>query len=84
MKILPEEVSYDSSTLNNLLHGREDSSLYREAQIIVPHLSLHNLIEKLPSSDEEVYYLNDIKSYLQPSEYMTPNLKEHHQENHTS
>ena len=76
-KILPQVPSYDPSVLYDVLY-KEDVSLFEEAKVVVPHMSLYNLIDKLPSF-EEAFYLNNIKSYLQPSEYMAPNHgKSHH------
>ena len=82
LKNLPKEMSFDPSSLNNLLHGKEDAVLFKKAQIIIPHMSLYNLIERLPFSNNTIFYLNDIQSYLQPFEYMIENHEERHREHH--
>jgi hypothetical protein len=79
-KTLPSEIAVDSNVVNTLLASQEDIDLFKDASIIIPHLSVHNLLERLPPSKDDVLYIEDVKSYLQPTEYMAEELKEHQKE----
>ncbi len=80
-KIVPKELNFNSNVLTSMLQSQEDSYLFEEAGIIIPHISIYNIIERLPDS-EDVLYLDNVKSYLTSSEYMTSDLKEHHRKHH--
>ena len=79
---LPKEVGLDDARLNRLLSGVVDASLYEEAEVVAPHMSLYNLIGRLPPSTEDILYISDIKSHLQPFEYMPPHHEEHQHRHH--
>jgi len=64
-----------------MLQSQEDSYLFEEADIIIPHLSIYNILERLPTSGD-ILYLDNVKSYLTSSEYMTGDLKKHHRKHH--
>ncbi|MEM2896101.1 MAG: hypothetical protein QXG01_00765, partial [Candidatus Bathyarchaeia archaeon] len=86
LKIIPEELGFgfDATRIDSLLNSREDSFLFEKTKIVIPHMSLYGLIEKLPSFDETIY-IDDVKSYLQPFEYMSSSLSGshyHHSHNH--
>ncbi len=75
--ILPKTMTIDSTFVDNMQSSKEDSFLFEKAKIIIPHMSLFNLMEKLSQSKEEVHYVKNIGSYLKPSEYMIPDHEEH-------
>jgi hypothetical protein len=76
-KILPKEKTADDLFINNMLSNKEDSTLFTDAKIIIPHISLYNLIDNFTESKNEIDYIKDIKSYLRPSEYMASNHTGH-------
>jgi len=69
---LPKHINVGSDRLDNLLAAKDDAILFGKAAVIIPHMSLYNLIERLPSSEDTVLYIQNIKSHLQPFEYMPP------------
>ncbi|MEM4245729.1 MAG: hypothetical protein QW390_00360 [Candidatus Bathyarchaeia archaeon] len=69
---LPEGVDIGPERLDNLLAPKGDAELSRGADIIIPHMSLSALVERLPGLKEPVSYIEDVKPYLQRLEYMHP------------
>ena len=81
---LPRNVDFDSANLDGLLSKKDDTLLHEKASIIIPHMSLFQLIEKLPLSEKVVFNLEDVKSLLQPFEYMPPVREQpHHRHRHS-
>ncbi len=82
---LPKNIKVDDPTIDNLLNSKEDQTLFQKARIIIPHMSLFTLLDRLPPSDESIIHLNEVQTYLEQFEYMIEDHEEHqleHEHNH--
>ena len=79
---LPKSIEIDDSTIDNLFNSKEDQTLFYKATIIIPHMSLFALLDRLPPSDESVINLNEVETYLESFEYMIEDHEEHQLEHH--
>jgi hypothetical protein len=79
---LPKEIEVNDLTIDNLLNSKENKTLFHEARIIIPHMSLFTLLDRLPPSDKNVIYLNKIQNYLEPFEFMIEDHEKHKLEHH--
>jgi hypothetical protein len=71
------KIDIGSTDLDKLLNNRDDMLLSEKADIIIPHMSLINLLNKL-SFTEDVSYIDDVKKYLKSSDYMLPKIEKRH------
>jgi hypothetical protein len=79
---LPKNIEINDSIIDKLLNSKEDQTLFHKARIIIPHMSLFTLLDRLPPSDEDIIHLNDIQTHLEPFEYMIEDHEEHQLEHH--
>lgn len=79
---LPKNIEVNDLTIDNLLNSKEDQTLFHEARIIIPHMSLFILLDRLPPSDDNIIYLNEVENYLEPFEFMIEDHEEHQLEHH--
>ena len=81
-KNLPEEIDITPQSIEHFLQNNTETTLFEEAQITIPHISLYHLIERIPVDKKDNTYLKDIKQYLQPDEYMADTIHQHHHDHH--
>ena len=74
---LPKNIKINDSTIDNLFNSEEDQTLFHKAKIIIPHMSLFTLLDRLPPSDESVIHMSEVQTHLEPFEYMIENHEEH-------
>jgi hypothetical protein len=79
---LPKNIEVKNSTIDKLFNSKEDQELFHKARIIIPHMSLFTLLDRLPPSDKNIIYLNEVQTHLEPFEYMIEDHKEHHHGTH--
>ncbi|OGD54881.1 hypothetical protein A3K80_01525 [Candidatus Bathyarchaeota archaeon RBG_13_38_9] len=79
---LPKNIEINDLAIDNLLNSKEDLTLFHKAGIIIPHMSLFTLLDRLPASDKDIIYLNEIQTHLEPFEYMIEDHEEHQLEHH--
>ena len=80
---IPKGLDIDRTFIHNHLDDREDNELSKRAEAIIPHMTLYNMIDKLPTTSNLVYLgIDDVKTLLQPFEYMTPHLNHRHHHHH--
>ncbi|WP_455370025.1 hypothetical protein [[Eubacterium] cellulosolvens] len=79
---LTKNIEIDDSTIDNLFNSEEDQTLFHKARIIIPHMSLFTLLDRLPPSDQNIIHMSDIENYLESFEYMIEDHEEHKLEHH--
>jgi hypothetical protein len=79
---IPENIEINDLTIDNLLNSKEDQTLFLKARIIIPHMSLFMLLDRLPPSDKDIIYLNEVQTHLEPFEYMIEDHEEHQLEHY--
>jgi len=79
LNIFQNENFFTERDIDDFLNDKKDLQLFNEAEILIPHLSVYSLIEKLNFKNDLVYLENPI-SYLKPFEYI--NLKAHEEHKH--
>jgi hypothetical protein len=76
------KIDIDPMDLDKLLNNKDEILLSEKAEVIIPHMSLINLLEK-KSFNEDISYIKDVKSHLEPNEYMLPKFeKDYHLHKH--
>lgn len=70
VNVFQDKNPFTEEHFNAFLNDERDAQLFNKAEILIPHLSFYNLIEKI-NFEDELTYLEDVKSYLKPFEYIT-------------
>ncbi|MEM2680617.1 MAG: hypothetical protein QW693_04930 [Candidatus Bathyarchaeia archaeon] len=76
VSIFQNENPFTEEDINVFLNDKRDAQLFNEAEILIPHLSFYNLIKNINFKNDELIYLENVKSYLKPHEYIQ--LCKHH------
>lgn len=77
LEALPRGLSLGEEDFEELLRGREDQRLFEKAKYIIPHMSLYGLMGRLPQTEGNVTYVEDVTAYLKPFEYIRLKQGEH-------
>jgi len=78
-----QDENFIEEDVDAFLNDKRDLQLFNKAEILIPHLSLYNLIEKI-NFENDLTHLGNVKSYLKPFEYipLCPETHVHHEYHH--
>ncbi|MBS7656106.1 hypothetical protein KEJ50_06385 [Candidatus Bathyarchaeota archaeon] len=72
---------FTNEFIESFLNDRKDLELFKEAEILIPHITLYNLIERFSFSNK-IAFLENVKLYLKPFEYINLHVKHYDEHNH--